>query len=106
VKRGTVRRVVLTTGSDDKAQRAEVEEKLGELAQSLLDFDVKLEVKINAKLHDREIRFDNGWVVKIGRGLDIYQKPTSWFEVGANDLNLRKCLETKVDIFRASKPSR
>ncbi|PYS38601.1 MAG: hypothetical protein DMG14_17045 [Acidobacteria bacterium] len=23
----------------------------------------------DAKLHDREIRFDNGWIVKIGRGL-------------------------------------
>lgn len=103
VKRGSIRRILLMTGSDDKAQRTEVDEKLGELAQSLLDFDVKLEVKVNAKLHDREIRLDNGWVIKIGRGLDIYQKPTSWFEVGANDLNLRKCLETKVDIFRSKK---
>ena len=30
-----------------------------------------------------------------------YQKPGGWFEVGANDLSLRKCLETKVDIFKA-----
>jgi hypothetical protein len=37
---------------------------------------------------------------KIGRGLDFYQKPGGWYEVGANDLSLRKCLETKVDIFR------
>jgi ATP-dependent Lon protease len=43
---------------------------------------------------------DNGWVIKIGRGLDFYQRPTSWFEVGANDLSLRKCLETKVDIYQ------
>ena len=43
---------------------------------------------------------DNGWIIKIGRGLDFYQKPGGWFEVGANDLSLRKCLETKVDIFR------
>ena len=52
-------------------------------------------------IHDREIRLDNGWVIKIGRGLDFYQKPGGWFEVSANDLSLRKCLETKVDIFRA-----
>lgn len=54
---------------------------------------------LNPNLHDREIRIDNGWHIKIGRGLDFYQKPSSWFEVGANDLTLRKCLETKVDIF-------
>lgn len=41
----------------------------------LLDFDVVLEWKVNSSLHDREIRLDNGWVVRIGRGLDIYQKP-------------------------------
>ena len=48
---------------------------------------------------------DNGWVIKIGRGLDLYQRPQSWFEVGANDLSLRKCLETKVDIFKAATAS-
>ena len=70
------------------------------LKQSLLELDVELEVKLNPNMHDREIRIDNGWVVKIGRGLDFFQKPGGWFEVGANDLSLRKCLETKVDIFR------
>ena len=48
----------------------------------------------------REIRIDNGWTVKIGRGLDFFQKPESWFGVGVNDLSLRKCLETSVDIFK------
>ena len=73
---------------------------VADLAQSLLDLDIVLEVTFDANLHDREIRLDNGWVIKIGRGLDFYQKPGGWFEVGANDLSLRKCLETKVDIFR------
>jgi Phospholipase D-like domain at C-terminus of MIT len=48
----------------------------------------------------QEHRIDNGWIIKIGRGLNFYQRPNSRFEVGANDLSLRKCLETKVDIFR------
>jgi len=101
VKSGTVKKVALVTSYDDEAQLSEITEKLGELKQSLLDADVELDVQLNSKLHDREIRIDNGWVVKIGRGLDFYQKPTSWFEVGVHDLTLRKCLETKVDIFRA-----
>ena len=82
-------------------QAKQLSEKLEELKQSLLELDVELEVKLNPNMHDREIRIDNGWVVKIGRGLDFFQKPGGWFEVGANDLSLRKCLETKVDIFRA-----
>jgi len=40
----------------------------------------------------------NGWKIKIGRGLDFYQKPGGWFEIGSNNLSMRKCLETKVDI--------
>ena len=98
---GTVKKISLITGYDDKTQLADIAEKLDELKQSLLELDVELEVKLNANIHDREIRLDNGWVIKIGRGLDFYQKPGGWFEVGANDLSLRKCLETKVDIFRA-----
>ncbi|MDS1042637.1 BREX system Lon protease-like protein BrxL [Pseudomonas aeruginosa] len=99
LKAGTVKKISLITGYDDKTQLADIAEKLDELKQSLLELDVELEVKLNPNIHDREIRLDNGWVIKIGRGLDFYQKPGGWFEVGANDLSLRKCLETKVDIF-------
>jgi ATP-dependent Lon protease len=106
LKAGTVRRIKLVTGYEDKAQLAEIAEKLEELKQSLLELDVLLEVKLNPNMHDREIRLDNGWVVKIGRGLDFYQKPGTWFEVGANDLSLRKCLETKVDIYKSRVPAR
>jgi ATP-dependent Lon protease len=101
LKAGTVKKITLITGHDDKTPLAEMAEKLEELKQSLLELDVELEVKLNPNIHDREIRLDNGWVVKIGRGLDFYQRPSGWFEVGAHDLNLRKCLETKIDIFRA-----
>lgn len=101
LKAGTVKKINLVTGYDDNTQLADIKEKLDELKQSLLELDVELEVKLNPNMHDREIRIDNGWVIKIGRGLDFFQKPGGWFEVGTHDLSLRKCLETKVDIFRA-----
>lgn len=101
LKAGTVKKITLITGYDDKTQLADIAEKLDELRQSLLELDVELEVKLNPNIHDREVRFDNGWTIKIGRGLDFYQKPGGWFEIGATDLSQRKCLETKVDIFRA-----
>jgi len=95
-----IKRVDLVTGYDDEVQKLEIIQKLGDLKQSLLEMDIVLDFDFNPLLHDREIRIDNGWVIKIGRGLDFYQKPISWYELGANDLSLRKCLETKVDIFR------
>jgi ATP-dependent Lon protease len=101
LKFGSVKKITLVTSFDDEGRSAEIVEKLDELKQSLLELDVTLDVELNPNIHDREIRLDNGWIIKIGRGLDFYQKPGGWFEVGANDLSLRKCLETKVDIFRS-----
>ena len=106
LKAGTVKKINLITEYDDNTQLADIAEKLEELKQSLLEMDVELEVKLNPNMHDREIRLDNGWVIKIGRGLDFYQKPGGWFEIGANDLSQRKCLETKVDIFRSDVKSK
>jgi len=100
VKLSAIKRIDLVTAYEDDTQKADIEQKLGDLKQSLLEADVIFEFDFNLNLHDREIRLDNGWVVKIGRGLDFYQKPLSWYELGTNDLSLRKCLETKVDIFR------
>ena len=100
VKAG-IKRIELTTGYDNDTPLAEIQEKLADLQQSLLDLDVVFDIQLNPNLHDREIRIDNGWIIKTGRGLDFYQKPGSWFEVGASDLSLRKCLETKVDIYRS-----
>ena len=101
IKSPTVRSITLVTSYDENTNVKELATRLDELKQSLLEVDVALNVKVNENLHDREIRIDNGWVIKIGRGLDFFQKPDSWFSVGANDLSLRRCLETKVDIFRA-----
>ncbi len=99
-KRPTIKRIHVLTACDEATAIGEVLPKLEDLKQSLLEIDIALEIAFDPNLHDREIRLDNGWTVKIGRGLDFYQKPNSWFEIGVNDLSLRKCLETKVDIFK------
>jgi ATP-dependent Lon protease len=96
----TIKKIMLITSYDDRTQLTDLQDKLSELQQSLLELDVVLDIRLNPNIRDREIKLDNGWFIKIGRGLDFYQRPSSRFGVGANDLNLRKCLETKVDIFR------
>jgi ATP-dependent Lon protease len=100
IKAGTIKQVNLITKFDADTDVAFVNGALEELKQSLLEVDVTLDVQINANLHDREIRLDNGWVIKIGRGLDFYQKPDSFYDIGMFDLGLRKCMETKVDIYK------
>ena len=100
LKQPSVKNIQLIISYDDETNVQEIAERLLDIKQSLLEFDVNLDVKVNENLHDREIRIDNGWVVKIGRGLDFYQKPDSWFGVGVHDLLFRRCLETKVDIYK------
>ena len=100
LKQPTVKKIQLITSYDDHTNVQEMAERLEDVKQSLLELDVELYINVNENLHDREIRIDNGWTVKIGRGLDFFQRPDSWFSVGVNDLVLRKCLETKVDIYQ------
>ncbi len=102
LKQPTVKKIQLITSDDNQTNVQELAERLQDVKQSLLELDVELDIKVNENLHDREIRIDNDWTVKIGRGLDFFQRPDNWFSVGANDLGLRKCLETKVDIYRRS----
>lgn len=105
IKLSAIRKINLITSYDDKTNMSEMQDLLNEVKQSLLEIDVDLDVKLNPAMHDREIEIDNGWVIKIGRGLDFYQKPNSWFEIGVNDLSLRKCLETKIDIYKSDDSS-
>jgi ATP-dependent Lon protease len=103
VSRAPAKTVHLITGMDNATQKAEAVAAFTDLAQSLLDMGVKFTWEFKDTLHDRQITLSNGWIVKIGRGLDFYLKPDSWFTIGANDLDLRACAETSVDIFKGEK---
>ncbi|KAL4230775.1 MIT domain-containing protein 1 [Mactra antiquata] len=97
-----VKKIRLLTGQDESTdQRKHQENKLSELRTSLLSYQVTLDIQYSQTLHDREIRFNNGWIVKIGRGLDIYKATGGKFHIGFCDFDLRKCHETTVDIFHS-----
>ena len=97
---GTVTQVDLVTAVDNQEQKIDIMEKFNQLSDSLSEHGVDFNYMFSDTIHDREIRADNGWTIKIGRGLDIYQPPENWSSIGANDMALRPCLETKIDIFR------
>lgn len=99
VRLGAPQKIKLTTRFDTDEERTDSMAKLQSIADSLKLYEVELEVKENPTMHDREIHFSNGWMIKIGRGFDIYQRPDDWFQLGVNDLDLRPCLETTVDVF-------
>ncbi|KAM9487209.1 MIT domain-containing protein 1 [Clarias gariepinus] len=93
-----VKKINLLT-SQDEGSSSQQESALAEIRQSLQNHDVCLDIKYSSTIHDREIRFDNGWIIKIGRGLDYFKKPKSRFSVGYSEYDLRECHETTVDVF-------
>lgn len=95
-----VKVIRLTTGRDeDPGAQASQHNRLSQLGKSLGKHGVELVINYSSTLHDREIRFNNGWIVKIGRGLDIYKATDNKFSIGFCDFDLRHCHETTVDIF-------
>ncbi|XP_045406169.1 MIT domain-containing protein 1 isoform X2 [Lemur catta] len=84
----------------DKGSKKEYQiSSLEEIKESLSNHGVLLELEYSSSIHDREIRFNNGWMIKIGRGLDYFKKPQGNFYLGYCDFDLRPCHETTVDIF-------
>ena len=94
------KRIKLITKFDTQLEKDEALPKLLSIVDSLKQYDVELDIRESTTLHDRSVKLSNGWEIKIGRGFDIYQKPDDWLQIGANDLNLRPCLETNVDVIR------
>jgi ATP-dependent Lon protease len=100
VQTGTIKAIELITSFEHDYQKDETAKKLDEVKESLADAGIEMTYRFEQTIHDREIRTDTGWHISIGRGLDIYQKPDSWLQVGASNLDLRPCMETKVSIFK------
>ncbi|XP_047003135.1 MIT domain-containing protein 1-like [Schistocerca americana] len=76
---------------------------LQDIRTSLLKENVELVVQLSPTLHDRQIRLDNGWIIKIGRGLDYFKPPENKFAVGNFELDFRYCYQTTVDIYHSKK---
>jgi ATP-dependent Lon protease len=101
VRISDVEQLHLVTSLGTEVTSAELENHFVFLRDSLEPHQISFTWEFNEEMHDREVRLNNGWIIKIGRGLDFFLKPESWYMIGSNDLDYRPCLETKVDIFRA-----
>lgn len=92
--------VELITGSQDQFNREEQERKFAVLQNDLVRYGIKFEFHFDDKIHDRVIEADNGWRIKPGRGLDIFQKSETKYDLSVLDQKKRKCKETEIDFIR------
>ncbi|XP_060043449.1 MIT domain-containing protein 1 isoform X3 [Erinaceus europaeus] len=94
-----VKTIHLLTSLDEGSGQYQQSSGLKEIKESLNNHGVLLKLEYSSSIHDREIRFNNGWIIKIGRGLDYFKKPQGRYSLGYCDFDLRPCYETTVDIF-------
>jgi ATP-dependent Lon protease len=103
VKIGDCKKIHLVTGSDDDEQKKENELVLQQIASNLFEYGIEFRFEFSKVLHDREIKLDNGWAIKMGRGLDYFQSLAgNYLQIGVSDLDLRPCLETSFDYYRTT----
>lgn len=103
VKVGSCKKLTLITSSDDELQKEDNSLTFTQIGSSLMENDIKFEFKFNTKIHARELFLSNGWNIKMDRGLDYFQSLAgNYFQIGANDLELRPCLETNFDFYKKS----
>jgi len=102
VEVGTIDTITLVTTYEHDYQKTQALEQLNIVANSLSEHGVELKIQFKTTLHDRSLRADNGWIIQLGRGLDIFLPPDDWLEIGSNDYNLRKCRETTITYVRHS----
>ena len=86
----------LITTSEDAYDEADLQKKYDELAENLVDHNIHFTYEFNQEIHDRSIVTDHGWEIFLGRGLDIYQKPDSKYELSYIDQSKRKCRKTDI----------
>ena len=91
----------LTTSAEDAYQQDVATKKFSDVAASLAKSGVNFTFEFSSVIHDRNIRVDNGWSIYPGRGLDIFQKPESKFDLSEIDQTKRACRETSI-IFTIS----
>ena len=92
----------LTTSVEDAYQEREVSKKLDEVRTSVIKHGVNFTYNFSSTVHRRGIEVDNGWKIIIDRGLDIFQKPESKYELSEIDQTKRKCRETEITYIQAA----
>ncbi|EDV24930.1 MIT domain-containing protein 1 [Trichoplax sp. H2] len=101
LRKTKVKNITLLTGQElEKDKRHTQCTHLEELRMSLQSHNVTFMYSFSDTLHNREIRFNNGWKVIIDRGLDYFKPFKSQFAIGYFDFNYRVCKETSVTYIR------
>lgn len=89
---------LITNEEEDKIP--DLIDKLDDIKDNMTEYGIEFDYKFR-DFHDRCIKTDNGWVISLGRGLDIYEK-YSPYSVAAVRQERRKCKEFRVTYSKSN----
>ena len=91
-----------TCASDEDDYRAKQETMFEQLQQSWEPFGIVIDWSIVDYFHDRSIVTDTGWVIDLGRGLDVYEAytPLSQFDPRYAIPHLRRTREITINVSK------
>lgn len=92
-----------TSPADSKSSFDQQQSAFRSIAADLQRRGVSFEVEFSTSMHDREILLGNGYIISVGRGLDMFKPLANKYSLGMMDYDFRECKETKIDVFRCKK---
>lgn len=87
-----------TYNTDEKIP--EMIDTFDDLSDTLVDMDINFTYGFDESIHDRSIILDNGWIISLGRGLDIWQRTGGMLDFAEYHQEKRLCKETNIHIYR------
>ncbi|KAN0035549.1 hypothetical protein ACTA71_004823 [Dictyostelium dimigraforme] len=105
-KPSTKFKIDLTTSTESQQQEDELKLTFYQLKDQILSqYNIVFNYQFSSTIHDRSIECSNGYLIKLGRGLDFFQKPINnnnglFSQVSTFNQDLKPCLECNIDIFK------
>ena len=90
---------LVTNEEDDKLP--DLIDKLDDIKDDLASYGIIFDYKFR-DFHDRCIKTDTGWIITLGRGLDIFEK-YSPYSIANSRQDVRKCKEFMLTYMKDEK---
>jgi len=105
--RGTEVKVHLTTKADEVPENAQKQLVLLEaIRTSAASVGIDFDYSFSESIHDRSIKADTGWLIILGRGLDVFQPfDTNWLDPRLRQQRYRAVKEFELTYLRQAPPT-
>jgi ATP-dependent Lon protease len=89
---------LITNNNEDYVENAR--DAFREMTESLEPLGIFFNFEFDERIHDRSINLNNGWKIVLGRGLDIWQKTSGWYDIAEYYQEKRLCKACEVTFLK------